>query len=205
MDFVGLILQLFPGRAGCESSAQGEGVGWHAQVAHRYVFSFCAYQHFTHQLLFCSKAEPPWHVWDWEGKEERQGSSSRGALCQTLVSTSFEAHLCGSDFCPCCSPALSRFPWDLLSLLGILPFNLLPLITNPLSRAWLLTAKAVLAPRSCWVRRQSPLLLLDPSGYRLTRHCHTATAFVLPLLSRVGLVPAWLQGSLAQWPKTARN
>lgn len=118
MDFVGLILQLFPGRAGCESSAQGEGVGWHAQVAHRYMFSFCAYQHFTHQLLFCSKAEPPWHAWDWEGKEERQGSSSRGALCQTLASTSFEAHLCGSDFCPCCSPALSHSPWDLLSLLG---------------------------------------------------------------------------------------
>lgn len=95
--------------------------------------------------------------------------------------------------------------WDLLSLLGILPFNLLPLITDLLSRAWLLTAKAVLAPRSCWVRRQSPLLLLDPSGYWLTWHCHTATASVLPLLSRVGLVPAWLQGSLAQWPKTARN
>lgn len=59
VDLVGLILEHFPRSEGCESSAMGEGVGCHAQVTHRYVFFFCAYQHFTHQLLFCIKAENP--------------------------------------------------------------------------------------------------------------------------------------------------
>jgi len=64
VDLVGLILECFPPSVGRESSAQGEGVGWHAQVTLRYVFFFCAYQHFTHQPLFCMKAEnPPTRLW----------------------------------------------------------------------------------------------------------------------------------------------
>lgn len=58
----------------------------------------------------------PRRAWGWEGKEGRPGSSSRGTLCQTLASLSFRAHPCSSDFCPCCSPAPSRSPWDLLAL-----------------------------------------------------------------------------------------
>lgn len=57
VDLVGLILECFPWSVGCESSALGEGVVWHAQVTDRYVFFFYAYQHFTHQLFFCIKAE----------------------------------------------------------------------------------------------------------------------------------------------------
>lgn len=66
VDLLGLILERFPPSMGCESSALGEGVGWHTQVTHRYVFFFCTYQHFTHQLLFCIKAEPPPTRW-WLG------------------------------------------------------------------------------------------------------------------------------------------
>lgn len=59
LDLVGLILECFPLNVGSVSRTPGEGVGWHAQVALRYVFSFCAYQNFTHQLLFCKKAKNP--------------------------------------------------------------------------------------------------------------------------------------------------
>lgn len=59
VDLVEFILECFPLSVGCESRARGEGVGWHAQVALRYVFFFCAYQYFTHQLLFCKKAKNP--------------------------------------------------------------------------------------------------------------------------------------------------
>lgn len=59
VDLVGLIPEHFPPSMSCESSALGEGMGWQAQVAHRYVFVFCAYQHSTYQLLFCIKAEKP--------------------------------------------------------------------------------------------------------------------------------------------------
>lgn len=54
-----------PMKPGCESSALGKGVEWNAQVAHRYVFCFCAYQHFTHQVLFCLRAEKPHHACSW--------------------------------------------------------------------------------------------------------------------------------------------
>lgn len=75
-----------PIEPGCESSALGEGVEWNAQVAHRYVFCFCAYQQFTHQVLFCPRAEKPHYACSWESEKWEAAVEKHCAKCPASLS-----------------------------------------------------------------------------------------------------------------------
>lgn len=59
VDLVGLILECFPWSVGCESRAPGEGFGWHAQAAPRYVFFFLSEFHTSAALLQKKAKIPP--------------------------------------------------------------------------------------------------------------------------------------------------
>lgn len=206
VDLVGLILECFPLSVGCESRAQGEGVGWHAQVALRYVFFFLSEFHTSAALLQKGQNSPVTLVtgklkrscWEPAGQEhcdKHPPPSPDWALADHLhrntpVKDSIPTWN-SRDFTTLLSKSPSQYFWDLFSFRRIFAFSLLALINNLVFRQyyslWFIHEEQnlfKLPGAAGWEGKVSALSCALSStvwnGSAMLRHCHCHPLICFP-------------------------